>query len=93
MSIQQRLQLFKASTLSVLLYGCESPVLTSDLCRKLDSFQTPCLRIILCVSRRDQVRGEEEIYERTETVPLSRSSPPDQIPGPLATAPSGGPDF
>ena len=79
MSIQQKVQLFKASTLSVLLYGCESRVLTSDLCRKLDSFQTPCLRIILCVSRRDQVRGEKEIDERMGTVPLSRPVKARQI--------------
>jgi len=77
-SLQQKVQLFKASTLSVLLYGCESRVLTSDLCRKLDSFQTPCLRIILCVSRKDHVRSEE-IYDRTGTVPLSQSVKARQI--------------
>ena len=37
-SLQQKVQLFKASTLSVLLHGCESWVLTSDLSRQLDSF-------------------------------------------------------
>ena len=46
-SLQQKVQLFKASALSVVLYGCESWVLTSDLCRQLDSFQTSCFRIIL----------------------------------------------
>ena len=45
-SLQQKVQHFKASALSVLLYGCESWVLTSNLCRRLDSFQTSCLRII-----------------------------------------------
>ena len=38
-SLQQKVQLFKASTLSVLfIYDFESWVLTSDLSRQLDSF-------------------------------------------------------
>ena len=56
----------------IVLFGGESWVLTSDLCCQLDSFQTSCLRIILGVSRTDHV-SNEEVYDRTGTVPLSQS--------------------
>ena len=89
-SLQQKVQLFKASALSVLLYGCESWVLTSDLCRQLDSFQTSCLKIIFGVPRTDHV-SNEEVYDRTGTVPLSQlvKARLDQIPGPLSSAHPG----
>ena len=45
--LQQQVQLFKASTLSVLLYGSASWVQTSDLCRQLDSFQMSYLRFMI----------------------------------------------
>ena len=71
-SLQQKFQLFKASALTVLLYGCEYWVLTSDLCRQLDSFQTSCIRIILGVFRTYHV-SNEEVYDRTRTVPFFQS--------------------
>ena len=71
-SLQQTFQLFKASALTVLLYGCEYWVLTSDLCRQLDSFQTSCIRIILGVFRTYHV-SNKEVYDRTGTVPFFQS--------------------
>ena len=71
-SLQQKFPLFKASALTVLLYGCEYWVLTSDLCSQLDSFQTSCIRIILGVSRTFHV-SNEKVYDRTGTVPFSLS--------------------
>ena len=56
----------------MLLHGGESWVLTSDLCCQLDSFQTSFIRIILGVSRTDHV-SNEEVCDRTGTVPLSQS--------------------
>ena len=88
-SLQRKVQLFKASSLIVLLYGCKSWVLTSDC--QLDSFQTSCLRIIFGVPRTDHV-SNEEVYDRTGTVPLSQlvKARLDQIPGPLSSAHPGG---
>ena len=71
-SLQQKVQLFKVSALSMLLYGGESWVLTSDLSCQLDSFQTSCLGIILGFSRTDHV-SNEEVSDRTGTVPLSQT--------------------
>ena len=93
-SLQQKMQLFIASALSVLLYGCESWVLTSDLCRQIDSFQTSCIRIILGISRTYHV-SNEEVYDRTGTVPLSQSVEARQTRflGQFSSAPLGGPYF
>ena len=66
--LQQQVQLFKASTLSVLLYGSASWVQTSDLCRQLDSFQMSCLGIILSVSR--LLVRNEAMYDNTGAVPV-----------------------
>ena len=79
-SLQQKVKLSKASALSVILYGCESWVLTSDVCGQLDFFQTSCLRIN-CISCTDHV-SNEKVYDRTRTVPLFpiSSSSTDQIP-------------
>jgi len=93
-SLQQKFQLFKASSLTVLLYGCEYWVLTSDLCRQLDSFQPSCVRIILGISRTYHV-SNEEVYDRTGTVPLSQSVEARQTRflGQFSSAPLGGPYF
>ena len=68
--------LTKGSTFQSVSFNCPFwgwvLVLTSDLCCQLDSFQTSCLRIILGVSRTDHV-SNEEVYDRTGTVPLSQS--------------------
>ena len=71
-SLQQKVQRFIVSALSLLSYGCESWVLTSNFCRQIDSVQTSCIRIILCVSRTDHV-SNEEVYDRTGTVSFSQS--------------------
>ena len=63
---------FQSVALSVLLHGGESWVLTSDLCCQLDSFQTSFISIVLGVSRTDHV-SNEEVCDRTGTVPLSQS--------------------
>ena len=68
-SLQQKVQLFIASALSVLLYGCESWVLTSDLCRQIDSFQTSCIRIVLGVSRTDHVTRKSMIEREQSPFP------------------------
>ena len=70
-SLQQKVKLLKASALSVILYGCESWVLTSDVCSQLDFFQTSCLRII-GISRTDHVTNENSMIEREQS-PFSQS--------------------
>lgn len=62
--LQQKFQLFKTSASSVLLYGCEYWVLTSDLRRQLDSFQTSCIKIILGVSSKYHI-SSEDVSDRT----------------------------
>ena len=51
--------LFKATCLSILLYGCEGWTLTKKLEDKLNSFTTSCYRIILGIKRMDFISNEE----------------------------------
>ena len=92
-SLQQKVQRFIVSALSLLLYGCESWVLTSNLSRQIDSVQTSCIRIIICVSRTDHV-SNEEVYDQTGTVSFSQSLKALQVRflGHCLRHPQGGPN-
>ncbi len=68
--IHFKINIFKASCLSILLYGSETWVLTQKLRDELDSFATNCYRYILGVKRLDKVTNNE-IYERVKQIPLS----------------------
>jgi hypothetical protein len=68
--VHLKINIFKASCLSILLYGSETWVLTQKLRNELDSFATNCYRYILGVKRLDKV-SNNEIYERVKQIPLS----------------------
>ena len=55
--------------MTVLLYGCESWVLTSDMENKINSFATSCYRVMLNIKRIDHVPNSR-IYDDTNTEPL-----------------------
>ena len=54
---------FKASVLAVLLYGCESWVLTNNQERQLNTFGTRCYRGILGISLYEHMTNQE-LYQR-----------------------------
>ena len=64
--IKLKIKFFNASVLSVLLYATETYVIDAALQKKLNAFQTECLRIILNISREAHVRNEY-IYKETST--------------------------
>ena len=64
-----KLELFKVSVLSVLLYNSESWVITSTMRASINSFQTQALRIILQIKKQDHVKNET-VYSQTKTCPL-----------------------
>lgn len=68
--VHLKINIFKASCLSILLYGSETWVLTQKLRNELDSFATNCYRHILGIKRLDKV-SNNEIYERVKQIPLS----------------------
>ena len=62
--------IFTAAVVSILLYGCESWVTTSNIENQLNVFGTKCLRIILRISLLDRV-SNTEIYKRAGLKPIA----------------------
>ena len=50
-TIEFKIKLLNVACISILLYGCESWVLTETLKKKLDTFARTCYRIILGVKQ------------------------------------------
>ena len=42
--VKIKIRIFKSNVLNVLLYGSECWKITNEICKKLDKFQTKCLR-------------------------------------------------
>ena len=65
-----KLKLYKSLVLSVLLYGSETWMMTKGDERKLDTFQTKCLRRIMKIKWQEHIRNEELLI-RTKMEKLS----------------------
>ena len=65
-----RINIFKAAVLAILLYGCESWILTENLEKSLNSFATNYYRIMLNIRRFDKKRNED-IYKMVAQEPLA----------------------
>ena len=65
-----KLNIFQTSCLSVLLYGCESWILTKDLKKSINAFATSCFRIILHIKRTNRVPNTE-LYRMVHSGPLA----------------------
>ncbi|KAI8489167.1 hypothetical protein Bbelb_331520 [Branchiostoma belcheri] len=68
-STSTKLKLFNTTCVTILLYGCESWVITGDMENKLISFATSCYRVMLNIKRLDHV-SNAWIYKLTNTRPL-----------------------
>jgi len=68
-SISTKVKIFHSSCVTILLYGCESWVITGDMEKKINSFATSCYRIMMNIKRLDRV-SNATIYERSNTEPL-----------------------
>ncbi len=69
--ISLKVNIFKTAVLSILLYGCETWVLTQKMEQWIDGFGTNCLRVLLGIRRIDKVPNDT-IYIRTNMKPLTR---------------------
>ena len=67
--IPTKVKLFNTTCITVLLYGCESWVISKDMENKTNSFGTYCDRIMLNIRRIDRVPNAT-IYSLTESAPL-----------------------
>ena len=69
-TIEFKIRLFNAACISILLYGCESWVLTEPLKKKLDTFARTCYRIILGVKQVEVHMKNDELYKKVSQYPI-----------------------
>ena len=69
-TIEFKMRLFNAACISILLYGCESWVLTEPLKKKLDTFARTCYRIILGVRQAEVHMKNDELYKKVSQRPI-----------------------
>ena len=68
--LQQKLScLILATCVTILLFGCESWVISQDMENKINAFATSCYRVMLNIKRIDHVLNTT-VYSMTKTVPL-----------------------
>ena len=68
-SIATKVKLFNTTCVTILLYGCESWVISKDMENKINAFATSCYRVMLNIKRIDHVLNIT-VYSMTNTVPL-----------------------
>ena len=68
-SLAIKIRLFNTTCVTVLLYGCESWLLSVNMQNKINAFATSCYRIMLNIKRLDRV-SNARIHEMTNTQPL-----------------------
>ena len=68
-SIATKVKLFNTTCVTILLYGCESWVISQDMENKINSFATSCYRFMLNIKRIDHILNTT-VYSMTYTVPL-----------------------
>ena len=64
-----KVKLFNTTCVTILLYGCESWVISQDMENKISAFATSCYRVMLNIKRIDHVLNTT-VYSMTNTVPL-----------------------
>ena len=69
-TIEFKMRLFNAACISILLYGCESWLLTEDLRKKLDVFARNCYRTILNIRQSDDHVSNDDLYSRVKQRPI-----------------------
>ncbi len=65
-SIQLRMRFFNAACISILLYGCESWVLSEQQSNKLDVFARTCYRIMLGIRQSEVHMTNEQLYAEAD---------------------------
>ena len=68
-SIATKVKLFNTTCVTILLYGCESWVISQDMENKINAFATSCYRVMLNIKRIDHVLNTT-VYAMANTVPL-----------------------
>ena len=69
LDIMTKVKLFNTTCVTILLYGCESWVISQDMELKINAFATSCYGIMLGFKRRDHI-SNASLYSMTDTSPL-----------------------
>ena len=64
-----KLNIFQASVISILLYGCEAWIVNEAMANKINSFATNFYRIMLGIRKSDRI-GNDAIYKEVQEHPL-----------------------
>ena len=67
--ISTKMKLFYTTCVTVLLYGCESWIISKDMEDKINAFATSCYRIMLNIKRVNRV-SNTTVHNLTNTAPL-----------------------
>ena len=67
---QIKISLLKAACISILMYGCQTWILTETLIEKLDTYATTCYRIILGIKQSRDHMTNQSLYQLTGQVSL-----------------------
>ena len=67
--IATKVKLFNTTCVTILLYGCESWVISQDMENNINAFAISCYRVMLNIKRIDHVL-KTTVYSMTNTVPL-----------------------
>jgi hypothetical protein len=65
------MRFFDAACASILLYGCETWMLTAQQAKKLDVYARTCYRIILGIAQSESHTTNEQLYARARARPIS----------------------
>ena len=68
--LQLRTRIFKAACISILLYGCESWILTEALSDRLDTYARACYRTMLGIKQSVDRITNSALYKRVGELPL-----------------------
>ena len=69
--ISTKVKLFNTTCVTLLMYGCESWIISKDMEGKINAFATSCYRIMLNIKRVDRIPNTA-VYNMTDTTPLIR---------------------
>ena len=73
LSVELKMRIFQAACVSILLYGCESWVLTQQLGEKLDIFARTCYRIMMGIRQSEARMTNEQLYKLAGQRPITWS--------------------
>ena len=72
-TVRLKIRLFHAACISILLYGCESWVMTVQQLEKLDVYARTCYRSMLGIRQSEAHMTNERLYALTGQRPISES--------------------